>query len=71
MALHDRGLEHAGQHDEVPLGTRGPVEHHPLDRAVPAADEPARQPVREPAGVGQRQPIRRAANDLEQCARLP
>ena len=32
MPLHDRGVEHAGQHDEVPLGARRAVEHHPLVR---------------------------------------
>ena len=49
MPLHDRGVQHGGQHYEIAFGGGGPVEQHPLVVAVRAPHEPARQPVGEPA----------------------
>ena len=70
VALHDRGVEHAGQHDEVTLGAGGTVEHHPLVRAVGAAQEPARKPVGEAASVRERL-VDGPAGDVELRSRRP
>ena len=66
MSLHDRGVEHFGQHDEVPLGARWPIEHHPLVAVVGVAEKPARQPVGKAASRGKRLLPQRPAGDVEQ-----
>ena len=50
MALDERRPERLGEHDDVALGAGGPIEHDPLVVAAGAPQQPARQPVGEPAG---------------------
>ena len=48
MPLHQRRVEHLGEHDEVAFRAGRTVEHDPLVGAVGATKQPARQPVGEP-----------------------
>ena len=71
VALHDRGVEHLREHDEVAFGAGGSVEDHPLVGAVGAADHPARQAVREQPRGREREAVDESARDGEVCSRLP
>ena len=70
VALHDRGVEHAGQDHEVTLGAGGTVEHHPLVRAVGVPQQPAREPVGETASRRERAD-RRDPGEVELRPRRP
>jgi hypothetical protein len=71
VALHDHGLEHVGQDDEITLRAGGPVEHHPLVRAVRAAQEPTREPIGEASSVRQRLVTHGPPSDVELHAGRP
>ncbi len=78
VALHDDPAGRLGQHDDVALGTRGPVEHDQLvvrrvgpQEVVHPADHPAGQAVGEHAGAGQPTVGERAGGDGEPGRGLP
>ena len=71
MSLHDRRVEHLGQHDEVTLGARGSVEDHPLVAVVGVAHQPARQPISKAASGGKWLLTEWRTGDVEQRPRRP